>query len=271
MMGEPLFDEISAAFVLCGLAAMLVLRSAAECSEPEGAKTRGVVGHVLLGIAVSLLLFRWAAGVTSLPGSVRPHLLWSGSLAAACGIGLIAGVKAVLADATVQRASYAMVSVACMTIALCIASAWSWAFLLLTLSIVGAVLWRCWLAARIVVEDSEPRDASREPVLVAVVSAALLVLLLGTWEHAATNETQRRTRSTRYSAWPRVTALRDAWERTGWVAKPSDDRSAEQVVAVASREQDLAVGLGTLLLLVIVAARRRAAQADAETEVDHAG
>ncbi|TXT35795.1 MAG: hypothetical protein FD138_1213, partial [Planctomycetota bacterium] len=55
-MGEPLFDGITAAIVLFGVAAIIVLRSAAaEVTDVRRSLRFDVAGHLLLGVAVSLL------------------------------------------------------------------------------------------------------------------------------------------------------------------------------------------------------------------------
>lgn len=270
-MGEPQFDELTAAFVSCGLAAVVVLRSAAECTEPDTAKTRGLIGHVLLGIAVSLLLYRWVDAVVSLPPQVRPNLLLSGGLSATCGIALTAAVKGVIASSVAYRVRYFSIAVFSGAIALVLALAWAWSILLLALLAAGVAVNRRFV--------SRPRgdnsvendgDSNREPTLVLIVLSAMLLLLLGTWRHVIENEVQRKTRSPRFSAWPRATALRNAWERTGWAAKSDDEASAVRAVNVASREQRVALGLGSLLLVVVLTSRRETNHEAAVSEADHA-
>lgn len=270
-MGEPLFDELTAAFVSCGIAAVVILRSAAECAEPDTAKTRGLIGHLLLGIAVSLLLYRWADAVASLPPQARPNLWLSGGLSATCGIALTAAVKGVIASSVAHRVRYFAIAVFSGAIALVLALAWAWAILLLTLLAASFALNR-WFMNRSRGDNSVENDgdSNREPTLVLIVSSALLLLLLGTWRHVIENEAQRKTRSPRYSAWPRATALRNAWERTGWAAKPSDSESANRLEDVASREQRVALGLGSLLLVVVLASRRETNHEAAVSEADRA-
>lgn len=271
MMGEPLFDELSAAFVLCGLVAVAVLRSAIECPNPETAKTRGVVGHILLGIAVSILLYRWSETITSLPSLSRRSLWQGAALSTACGIALVAATKAVIAVRVASRVRYFVIAVVSSSIALCIASAWLWAALLLVLLAAGLLLGhRLTRRSDRNPPSSDEVEPQREPTLVVLVSATLLLLLIGTWNHVVEHETQRKTRSARYSAWPRATALKDAWERTGWAAKPGDEASAARVVSVASREQRIALGLGTLLLVVMTVSLRRASEDVTTSEADHA-
>lgn len=271
-MGEPLFDGITAAVVLFGVAAVVVLRSAAaEVADARRAFRLDVAGHLLLGIAVSLLMYRWISRVTSLPSEARPNVWSSGGLVFVCGLGLVAAVKAVLGPSIVGRAIYFAIAVGFAEAALLLAGEWQWALLLQVLLLAGIALAK-WFLPRVACErkDSE-RDGRREPVLVVLVSSALLLLLLGTWQHVIEYETQRTTRSTRYSAWPRATALKDAWERTGWVAKRDDEASLARADNVASREQRLALGLGTLLLVVVTASLRRANRDATTSEADHAG
>ncbi len=255
-MGEPLFDGITAGIVSFGVAAVLVLRMAvAEVSNARRAFRLDVAGHVLLGLSVSLLLSRWISGVTSLPSDVRPSTWLSGTLAIACGLGIVAAVKAVVGFSAARRTRDFAIAAVCGAVALAAALAWEWVLLLLAFLAVGGGL-AMWRLTR--TRDVNVEDRPREPVLVLIVSAAMLLLLLGTWQHVIENETQRQTRSPRYSAWPRATALRDAWERTGWIAKPGDDESIQRVANVASHEQGVALGLGALLLVVIASASCRA-------------
>lgn len=271
-MGEPLFDGITAAIVLFGVAAIIVLRSAAaEVTDARRSLRFDVAGHLLLGVAVSLLLYRWIDGVTDLPIESRPNLWRNGGLVFACGMGLVATVKAVIGPTVLGRANYFVATVGFAEAALLLAGEWRWALLLQAL-LFGVIALAKWFLPRVACEHKDAeRDGRREPVLVVLVSSALLLLLLGTWQHVIEHETQRTTRSTRYSAWPRATALKDAWERTGWVAKPGDDASAARVVNVASREQRIALGLGALLLVVVTASLRRARQDTTTSEADHAG
>jgi hypothetical protein len=107
-------------------------------------------------------------------------------------------------------------------------------------------------------------ETPRESGLIMLAAAALLVILLGTWQHVVEHEGQRLTRSTRYSAWPRATALANAWERSGWVVKRDEhspqqfDRASVELMArTASREQNIAWGLGVMLLVVAGVAWRQ--------------
>lgn len=272
-MGEPLFDEISAAIVVSGAVAVWLLRWAdAETTNADRARRLNIIGHLWLGVAVSLLLYRWIDAVTSLPSDSRPNLWRSGALTVMCGIGLAAAVKAVIGGAHTQRVWHFSIAAVCGAVALCIAAAWEWALLVLALLTSGLALatWISKRTASAAISDDEAVEQPREPVLVFCVSAALLLLLLGTWQHVVENEAQRKTRSPRYSAWPRSTALRDAWERTDWTAKQGADDSSIRVSQAAAHEQRVALGLGVLLLIVATSAWHRSHSKFAEAETDHA-
>lgn len=272
-MGEPLFDGISAAIVFFGSVAVIVLRSGGvDAENVEHTRRLHLAGNLLLGIAVSLLLYRWIDAVTLLPAVARPNVWLSGVLSAACGIGIVAAVKAAIAESIARRIQYFLIAAISGVISLAIASAWDWALLLLALLSSGIALAQ-WSSKRTRVADPSPDDgeAPREPALVLTVSALLLLLSLGTWQHVIANEAQRQTRSSRYSAWPRTTALRNAWERTGWTVKSDDEKSAKRVAEVASQEQCIALGLGSLLLVVTVAACCRTSREPTISESDHAG
>ena len=259
-MDEPLFDGVTAAIVFLGVAAVLVLRSSISvAANTERRQRLDLAGHLLLGIAISLLLYRWVDAMTALPADSRPNAWRGGALAVACGIGLVAALKAVIGVSITSRFRYFVIACASGTIALFIAAAWDWAVLLLVMLSAG-VAWAQWRStdARDAAQVTDEKEPQREPVLVLLIAAMLLLLLLGTWQHVIDNEIQRRTRSPRYSAWPRATALRDAWERTGWIAKPEDDKSTQRVAKLASHEQAVALGLGALLLVVIASASCRA-------------
>lgn len=272
-MGEPLFDGISAAIVGSGAASVWMLRLVgAETANHDRARRLSLVGHLCLALAVGLLLYRWIEAVTSLPWESRPNAWSSGALAVTCGIGLVAAVKAVIGSLPAHRVWYFATTSVCGAAALIIGAAWDWALLVLALLSSGLAL-TMWISKR-TADSSLPNDESvtqpREPVLVCMVSAALLLLLLGTWQHVVENETQRRTRSPRYSAWPRPTALRDAWERTDWTVKPGDADSSVRVSKTASHEQLVALGLGALLLVVAAAGWQKSNPKFVETEADHA-
>ncbi|MBC7820280.1 MAG: hypothetical protein IAG10_25635 [Planctomycetaceae bacterium] len=272
-MGEPLFDGISLAVVFSGGVAVLLLRLASnETTNTDRERRLSVIGHLWLGIAVSLLLYRWIDAVTSLPAVSRPNLWGSGALSVTCGIGLVAAVKAVIGGARTHRVWYFAIAATCGAVALSIAAAWEWALLVLALLTSGLALamWISKRAASSAIPDDGEVEQPREPVLVLLVSAALLLLLLGTWQHVVDNETQRKTRSPRYSAWPRPTALRDAWERTDWTAKQGDADSDVRAAKAASHEQLIALGLGVLLLVVATVAWHKSQPRFADAEVDHA-
>lgn len=277
-MGEPLFDGMTAAIVFLGAAAVIVLRSASDgVANAERLWWFNFVGHLLLGSAVSLLLFRWIDAVTDLPAGVRPNAWRSGALSVACGIGLVAVVKAGIGVSITSRVRYFVIAAVSGAISLFLAAAWDWALVLLAMLSAGIALtlWRSAQRgsahAHFVHPATDDEEPQREPALVLIVSTLLLLLLLGTWQHVIENETQRKTRSPRYSAWPRATALRDAWERTGWTAKPGDDDSTHRVADIASREQRIALGLGSLLLIVAMASRCRTSREPTTSEADHAG
>ena len=272
-MGEPLFDEISAAIVASGAVAIWLLRWAdAETTNADRARRLSAIGHLWLGVAVSLLLYRWIDAVTSLSSDSRPNLWSSGTLTVMCGIGLVAAVKAVIGEAHTHRVLHFAIATACGAVALCIAAAWEWALLVLALLTTGlaVTMWISKRTASNAILDDEAVDQPREPVLVFCISAALLLLLLATWQHVVENEAQRKTRSPRYSAWPRSTALRDAWERTDWTAKQGAADSSTRVSQSASHEQHVALGLGVLLLVVAISAWHKSHPKYAEAEIDHA-
>lgn len=270
-MGEPLFDEISAAIIGSGAVAVWLLRLAcAETTNVDRARRFSVIGHLWLGLAVSLLLYRWIDAVTSLPNGSRPNLWSSGALTVMCGIGVVAAVKAVIGGAGAQRVWHFAITAACGVVALGIAGAWDWALLTLVMSGLALATWLSKRAVNAAIPNDELDDQPREPVLVFGISAALLLLLLGTWQHVVEHETQRQTRSPRYSAWPRPTALRNAWERTDWTAKQGADDSSIRVAKSKSHEQRVALGLGVLLLVVAASALHKSNLRLAETETDHA-
>lgn len=271
-MGEPLFDGISAAIVGSGTVAIWLLRSATvETTVLDRARRLSVVGHLWLGIAVSLLLYRWIVAVTSLPSESRPNDWSSGALAMICGIGLAAAVKVAIGGTREHSVVNFAIAAGCGAVALLIAAGWEWALLVTTLLLSGLAVasWIFQRTANAALSDKTV-DQPREPLLVFGVSVAFLLLLLGTWQHVVEQETQRKTRSPRYSAWPRPTALRDAWERTGWVAKPDDADSRVRVAEASSREQRVALGLSLLLLVVATAAWKNSLSEPADVEADHA-
>ena len=268
-MGEPLFDGVSAAIVVSGAVAIIVLRSV-EVANSNRSRQLSLIGHLLLGISISLLLYRWVDAVTSLPSEVRPNVWRSGALSVACGIGLVAAVKSVVGPTVIGRFIHLTVAVGCVESALLLAAEWQWALLLQVLWLGGFALAK-WLSPRAGHEHvADECDRHHEPALVLFASSALLLLLFGTWQHVVEHETQRKTRSPRYSAWPRATALRDAWERTGWTVtqQSSDDAGLSDA---PPREQHVALGLGALLLVVVAAARFQPTSKIADSEANHAG
>ena len=272
-MGEPLFDGFSAAIVGSGAVAVWLLTLAgAETQNLARERRLNVIGHLWLGLAVSLLLYRWVEAVMSLPSDSRPNLWSSGALSAMCGIGLVAAMKTVIGGRRTHRLWHLAIAAACGAFALCIAAAWDWALLVLTLLTCGIALsmWISKRAASAATLDDSEIDQPREPMLVFLISASLLLLLFGTWQHVVENETQRTTRSPRYTAWPRSTALSDAWERTDWKAKPGEADSSIRVTNAASREQQIALGLGILLLVVATSAWRKSDSNFVDAEPDHA-
>ena len=272
-MGEPLFDRISLAIVAGGILAVLLLQLAhIETASTERQQGLRVIGHLCLGTAVSLFLFRWVGGVMSLPASFRPNLLSSGALSVTCGIGLVAATKSVIGRESPHRIQYLAIVGTCGVFALGLAAAWEWALLALVLvtSSLALARWKLNQTTLSAITNDVGREQPREPVLVVLVSAALLLLLLGTWQHVVDHEAQRKTRSPRYSAWPRPTALRDAWERTDWAAKRGDAVSETRVTQASTREQLTALGLGFLLLVVVTAAWKRSCHPFDAAEIDHA-
>ncbi len=268
-MGEPLFDGVSAAIVTSGAVAIIVLRFV-ETANPDRSRHLSLIGHLLLGVSVSLLLYRWVDAVTSLPSESRPNVWRSGALAVACGIGIVAAVKSVVGPTVMGRINHLVAAVGCVESALLFAAEWQWALLLQVLWLGGFALAK-WYPSRAGHEKlADERDRHHEPALVLFVSSALLLLLFGTWQHVVGHETQRKTRSPRYSAWPRTTAIHDAWERTGWTTKQqqSDD---PRLSDVARREQSVALGLGALLLVVVSAALWQPKSKTVDSETDHAG
>ncbi len=289
-MGEPLVDGLTVLTVLLNVAAVAVIRwnatagaNAADAAS-ERARQFNVIGQVLLGLGVAPLLWRWIVTFKSLPADGRIDSWRWMLLITFCGAGVAAAVKVVTANRSRERwQSFLMVGGCCVAV-LAVAAQWDWTMLVLAV-VVGTAwfLWRTqwWQGTRptpqralrgeqeVVGSSAFGRPAcrtppeggttnlfflaylnAREPVIVVLSAAALLLLILGTWNHVLDRETHRQTRSARYSAWPRATALQDAWERTDWIAKPDDAESARRVEESASREKRIVVGLGFLLSVV---------------------
>ena len=270
-MGESLFDGVSIAVVCSGAVAIVLLQTSfAETANPGRSRWLNVVGHLCLGLSVSLLLYRWIDGVMSLSIESRPDVWRSGALVAACGIGLVAAVKSVVGPTASSRILNLLAAVALCEGALLLAGAWFWA-LLLQLLLLGGIAIVKWVPLRTeaALQDDE-RDTVGEPALVILASAVWLMLLLGTWQHVQKYESQRTTRSPRHSAWPRASALKDAWERTGWTARSSRTDSSHQTSSPAAREQQVALGLGALWLVVVAVAWCQPKLTPADLETDHA-
>ena len=275
-MDEPLFDGLTAVGVFLTIAAVLTLRPVDPLiANVDRAKQRHAIGLALLVLSVGALLYRWIATMKALPIEVRPGSARQGLLTAVCGFGVAAAILSVTAATVADRVKSFLAVASCGAIALMLAAAWEWALLWIALLAFGS--WAVmWLSQRSADDAGLGGAAPREPGLIMLGSAALLVLLLGTWQHVVEHESQRQTRSKRYSAWPRATALANAWERSGWVVKADDndskkpDRvSAELVSRVVAREQRIAWGLGAMMLVVAgVAWRQSSPPRSAEPLVD---
>ena len=267
-MNEPLFDSLTAVSAFFAIAAVLTLRPAdPPPTNVDRIKQRHIVGLALLVMSVGALLYRWIGSVVTLPTGLRLGIVREALLTATCGFGIAAAILSVTATALADRVKSFLAVAACGAIALMIGVAWEWALLWVSLLAFG-----CWAVLRItqrIAKTAEstiemPDDAPREPGLIMFAAASVLVLLLGTWQHVVKNESQRNTRSQRYSAWPRATALANAWERSGWVVKSDENNpknpdraSAELVTTMAAREQHIAWGLGAMLLVVAGVAWRQ--------------
>lgn len=284
-MNEPLWDGMSAAAVVFGVIAVVVLRIARGSPNPSSStKTLSLVGYVALVLCLAVFLIRWAQGISALADDQRPSFVRSAALLMSCAAGVGVAISLLASrDQRAQRNHFAFLSGLVATA--CFFAVWQWAVLVLVLIVPGV-----WFATNSKREQSRTHlpqqnsnqsdvpaladalgstrqtpegvqineghaTATKEPVLVGVLTALLLLLLLGTWDHVFEREIQRETRSPRYSAWPRATALHDAWQRTGWTVKPEDKGSVKFVESTASREQHIAWGLGALMLVIAVAAR----------------
>ena len=162
-MGEPLFDGVSAAIVLIGAASIIVLRSA-ESASADLSRRLGLIGHLLLGVSISLLLYRWVDAVTSLPADIRPSPWRSGALAVMCGIGLVAAVKALIGLTATNRIQNFVIAALCGAAALMLAAAWEWAFLILTL-LASGVARTLWIAKR-ADSNADPQISLPKPTIV---------------------------------------------------------------------------------------------------------
>lgn len=267
-MNEPLFDSLTAVSAFLAVAAVLTLRPAdPPPTNVDRIKQRHIAGLALLVLSVGALLYRWIGSVVTVPTDMRLGIVREALLTATCGFGIAAAILSVTATALADRVKSFLAVAACGAIALMIGVAWEWALLWVSLLAFG-----CWAVLRItqrIAKTAEstiemPDDAPREPGLIMFAAASVLVLLLGTWQHVVKNESQRNTRSQRYSAWPRATALANAWERSGWVVKSDENNpkkldraSAELVTRLAAREQHIAWGLATMMLVVAGVAWRQ--------------
>lgn len=263
-MDEPLFDGLTAVGAFLAIVAVLTLRSVDEPpANSNRAKQRHVVGLVLLALSVGALLFRWIDSATEVSAETQLGSVRQGLLTAVCGFGVAAAILSVTAVSLAARVKSFLAVAMCGTIALMLAAAWEWALLWTALLAFGA-----WAMMKLSRRETNVTgldgDAPRESSLIMLGAVSLLVLLLGTWQHVVEYESQRQTRSQRYSAWPRATALANAWERSGWVvkadendSKKSDLASAELVSQVALREQRIAWGLGAMMLVVAGVAWRQ--------------
>ncbi len=277
-MNEPLFDSLTAVSALFAMAAVWTLKPAdPPPANAERIKQRHAIGQSLLALSVGALLYRWIDSVMALSVADRLGSVRQAFLTAVCGFGIAAAILSVTATTVTARVKSFLAVAVSGAIALIIAAAWEWVLLWIALLAFG-----CWIALRATqknAESAEDRDDSvdetpRESSLIMFAATSMLVLLLGTWQHVVEHESQRHTRSTRYSAWPRATALANAWERSGWVVKKdetnlqkSDPLSAELVTTLATREQHIAWGLGAMLLVVTGVAWRQSM--DSSKEVSH--
>jgi hypothetical protein len=299
-MGEPLFDTLTAVIVLSGAAACVIL-SRGDATHANNSATRWhvVVGQVLLGFAVSLLLWRWIDSFWSVATAGKSASVWlSISLTAFCGIGIAGAVKALFGVTVHSRHIGFLTTSGCGVAAMLLAQAWSVALASLTLLTGAAFAERWWphgTAPRHpspfpggerepdTCGASRPDNRIHEPMLLLVTGVGLLVLLLGTWQHVLDYEVQRKTRSQRYSAWTRPRALENAWERTDMLPRPTDPQTPARSAQLRAREMATSAGLFALLLIVAGYGWRRVAVSDPDAssvrgascgstqEVDHAG
>ncbi len=310
-MDEPLIDWVTVVAAFLGVAAVLTLRvDESVKTNADRVRQQHCVGLLLLTLCVGALMSRWVESLMALPLAMRPPVGRQVILAAVCGFGIAAAILSVTASTVAARMKSFLAVVANVVLALIVAAAWKWAALLIALLASGAYaavvsyrrINRRAGEVKLITSSNQrerplcdrtyqadafrpPTDDTvpREPALVLITAVGLLLLLLGTWQHVVSREGQRTTRSQRYSAWPRVTALKDAWERTGWVAKADEKNSTQtnaesvqRVTVVAAREQRIAWGLGALLLVVAGVAWRQATRPFGSTshlsvEVEHVG
>lgn len=264
-MNEPLFDGLTVVGAFLAIAAVLTLRPAdPPPTNVDRVKQRHIIGLVLLALTVGALLLRWIDSATAFSAENRLGSFRHGLLMAVCGLGVAAAILSVTATTLAARVKSFLAVALCGAISLMLAAAWEWALLWTALLAFGA-----WAMMKLSACEANVAgldgDAPRESGLIMLAAVSLLVLLLGTWQHVVEHESQRQTRSQRYSAWPRATALANAWERSGWVVKADDDdskqpdrASAELVSQVAAREQRIAWGLAAMMLVVAGVAWRQA-------------
>ena len=95
-MGEPLFDTLTAVIVFSGAAACVILsRGDATHANNSATRWRVALGQVLIGFAVSLLLWRWIDSFWSVASAGKTASVWlSIGLTAFCGIGIASAVNA---------------------------------------------------------------------------------------------------------------------------------------------------------------------------------
>ncbi len=299
-MGEPLFDTLTALIVLSGAAACVILsRSTATHTNNSATRWQVVVGQVLLGLAVSLLLWRWIDSFWSVASAGKTASVWlSSGLTAVCGIGIAGAVNALFGVTARARHIGFLTTCGCGVAAILLAQAWFVALASLTLLTGAAFAERWWPHVTalhhprrlpggerepVTSDSSRPDNRVHEPTLLLATGVGLLVLLLGTWQHVLNDEVQRKTRSQRYSAWTRPRALENAWERTDMLPRPTDPQSPARSAQLSTREMATSAGLFALLLIVAGYGWRRVAVSDPDAssircaacgntpEVDHAG
>jgi hypothetical protein len=257
-MGEPLLDHKSILVVTLGCFAVLLLRwKTPEISQSNRPSRRCLLGNILLGIAVWMLSVRGMNTQASIAAGSRPSLGLSSLLSVACGLSAFFAVKTVVVESLKWRIWYFCATLAGVAVALFSVALGLWGALLMALaaSVLIVLQRRPETVVRLGLCDdllSKPRESG----FVMLTGAALLLILLGSWQHVFDNEMQRPSRSTRFSAWPRASALRDAWERTRWIASERDEHSASRVASVSAQEQRVAWGLGSLLTLLCFVAWR---------------
>lgn len=271
-MGEPLLDHNSILVVTLGCFAVLLLRwKTPEISQANLPSRLRLLGNILLGIAVWLLSVRWMNTQASIAAGSRPSLWLSSLLSVACGFSAFFAVKTVVVESLKWRIRYFCATLAGGVVALFSVAHWFWGTLLIALLVCVLVLrTRNLKTSAMLGLHGVVWGESRESGLVMMAGAALLLMLLGSWQHVFDNELQRQTRSPRFSAWPRPSALHDAWERTGWITSPRDQSSASHATIVSTQEQRVAWGLGSLLMLLCFVSWRDFQKGDRTLESEDA-